>query len=177
MNTPILETPRLFLRLPTVADAQEVFNNWASDADVAKYVRWSVHETIDTTLEYLTQAEQGKSNDKTFDWLFELKETGELIGSGGIFWDDELNMFEIGYVIAKNHWSNGFATEAARAIVDFAVGELKQTSLSVKHAKENIGSGKVIEKLGFVYTKDGEYSSFDGLRIFQCREYILEVST
>lgn len=41
MRTPILETERLILRPMKAEDAQEVFDNWASDPDVAKFMVWS----------------------------------------------------------------------------------------------------------------------------------------
>jgi ribosomal-protein-alanine N-acetyltransferase len=157
-----------------MADTQTAFNNWTSDPDVAEYMRWNVHETVDTTIEWVTHVEQGLTNDKCFDWCFVLKETGEIFGSGGIFYDDSLKMFELGYCIMKKHWGKGLTTEAAQAIVDFAVNELNQTSFFLKHAKGNIGSGKVAEKLGFVYQKDSTYPKFDGT-VFQSREYLLTV--
>jgi hypothetical protein len=75
----------------------------------------------------------------------------------------------------KKQWGLGLTTEAGKAMIDFAFNQLKQTTLFVCHAKDNIGSGKVIEKLGFVYQGDGEYSSLDGKEIFESREYLLTV--
>jgi ribosomal-protein-alanine N-acetyltransferase len=157
-----------------MADAQTAFDNWTSDPDVAKYVRWNTHETVNTTIEWIAHVEQGLSNDKCFDWCFVLKETGEIFGSGGVFWRNDVGLFELGYVIMKKHWNKGLTTEAARAIVDFAVCELKQTKLFTCYAIGNEASGRVMEKLGFVYQKDGEYSKFDGT-IIPCREYLLTV--
>jgi ribosomal-protein-alanine N-acetyltransferase len=175
MKTPILETERIILRPPTVTDAQVAFDNWTSDLEVAKYMRWNVHESVETTIEWLTHDEKQINDDKSYHWFFTLKETSETFGSGGFFWNDEHEMFEIGYCIMKKHWSKGLVTEASRVMIDFMVSEVKQTKLCVKHAKENIGSQRVIEKLGFVYQKDGEYPSLDGKRIFESRDYILSL--
>jgi ribosomal-protein-alanine N-acetyltransferase len=175
MNTPTLETSRIILRPPSVDDAQTAFNNWTSDPDVAKFVRWNVHETVDTTVEWLTYEVENISKDNYYGWVFVLKETGEIFGSGSVFFNDEVNLFEIGFCIMKKYWGLGLTTEAGKSMVNFAFNELKQTTLFIRHAKENIGSGKVIAKLGFVYQGDGEYSSLDGKEIFECHDYLLSV--
>ena len=170
MITPVLETERILLRPLKISDAEDIFKNWASDPDVTKYMRWNTHQSVDVTVEWLTSVESSLASDMCYDWGFILKETGQIFGSGGIFGHD---MFEIGYVIMKKYWNKGLTTEAARAMVGFAVNELGQTSLYGRHAKENIVSGKVLEKLGFVYRNDGEISSFDGKRVFQSKNYVL----
>ena len=175
MITPILETERLLLRPLKISDAEAIYNNWATDPEVSKYVRWSAHQSIDVTVEWLSSAEKNITSEKSYDWGFVLKETGEIIGSGGVYYNDEQKMFEVGYVMMKKHWNKGLTTEAAKAMVDFAVNKLKQTELYARYAKENVASGKVMEKCGFVYRSDGEYSSFDGKRTFQGREYFFSV--
>lgn len=57
MKTPILETERLILRPLIVEDAWEVFNNWTSDPEVAKFMRWSTHENAEVTKEWLKEVE------------------------------------------------------------------------------------------------------------------------
>ena len=175
MITPILETERLLLRPLKISDAETIYNNWATDPEVIKYVRWNAHQSIDVTVEWLSSAEENITSEKNYDWGFILKETGEMIGSGGVYYNDEQKMFEIGYVTMKKYWNKGLTTEAAKVIVDFAVNELNQTTLYACYAKENIASGRIMEKCGFVYQRDGEYSSFDGKRTFEGREYFLSV--
>ena len=53
-----LETERLILRKFKIEDSEEVFKNWTSDAEVAKFVRWSTHKSVDDTREWLTQEEK-----------------------------------------------------------------------------------------------------------------------
>lgn len=63
----------------------------------------------------------------------------------------------------------GLTTEAARAIVDFAADALDADRIFAVHAKENGASGRVLEKLGFIYQNDCVSTSFDGKRTFQSR--------
>lgn len=83
-------------------------------------------------------------------------------------------MFELGYNIMRKYWNQGLTTEAAKAIIDFGHRRLGIKKFLGRHAKENVASGKVMQKVGFVYQKDGSYTSSDGKRTYESREYILE---
>ncbi|MCL2286265.1 MAG: GNAT family N-acetyltransferase [Firmicutes bacterium] len=174
MITPVLETERILLRPATVQDAEVIYTNWASDPEVAKYMRWSVHGSVGETFAWLATVEANMANDN-YDWLFVLKETGQAIGSGGIFYNKTHGMYELGYCLMKKYWGQGLATEAAQAILKFGIDELNLTSFFACHAKENPASGRILERLGFVYKGDGTYSSFDDKRVFESREYFLRV--
>lgn len=177
MITPIIETKRIILRPLKVSDAEEAYNNWTTDPDVTKYMRWEPHKSINDTLEWLAIEESNLEKDNIYSWGFVHKEHNELFGSGGLLYNEEEKLFEIGYVIMKKYWNMGLTTEASKAIIDFGIKELQPTLLFAKHAKDNPASGKVMEKLGFVYQKDGAYSSFDGKRTYESRDYILVVNS
>lgn len=108
-------------------------------------------------------------------WGFELKETGELFGSGGLIWEEKRQLFQVGYNIMKTHWNHGYTTEAMQAIFSFVSANLGIKRIAGSHAKENLASAKVLEKLGFVYDRDGITSHVDGVRHFDNREYFLEL--
>lgn len=173
MNTPILETKRLLLRPMKASDVEEVFRNWTSDPEVAKFMRWSTHENVEVTREWLQSEEDELESDELFDWGFVLKETGELIGSGGLSYVESRGVYELGYNIMRKYWNQGLTTEAAKCIVEFALNELGQNELFCCHAKDNPASGRVMEKAGFVYQKDAVYESWDKTRHFESKEYLL----
>jgi ribosomal-protein-alanine N-acetyltransferase len=173
MFTPTLETARLILRPLTVADAEAIFSTWASDPDVTRYMSYSTHSSVNVTVEWLTMEEQSASKDTHYNWGFVLKETGVLIGSGGIYYTESREAYDLGYNIAKPYWGRGLTTEASRGMLDFAVQTLNVREFTAHHAKDNLASGKVLEKLGFVYQKDGQYTKIDGTQTFESREYRL----
>jgi len=175
MKTPTLETQRIILRPPTVSDAEAIFKNWTSDDDVTRYVTWSTHQSVEDTRKWLMLEEIRVESDKSYQWVFVHKETGEIFGSGGFAMNEERGMYELGYVLMKKYWRQGLATEAAKTIVDFAVGTLGTKALFARHAVENPASGRVMEKVGFVYHCDGTCKSLDGLRVLDSKEYILTV--
>lgn len=173
MRTPILETERLLLRPLTSADAGAAFHNWSGDREATKYMRWELHQTVEDARAWLAREEKNVMSDTAYNWGFVLKTAGELIGSGRLFYTRKHDMMELGYILARSQWKQGLATEAARSIVEFANHTLRLSQLFCCHAVENTASGNVMRKVGFVYQNDGMYSSFDGKRMFRCKEYVL----
>jgi len=176
METPTLESNRILLRPLSIKDAETAFANWTNDPDVAKYMNWDLHESLKDTLEWLTLEEANISTDTNYTWGFELKDSGTLFGSGGINYNSDYQLFELGYNIMKKYWSNGFATEAAFTIIDFSTTALNINRLLGRHAKGNPASGRVLKKAGFTYQKDGICTSLGGQRSFESREYLFDES-
>lgn len=174
MRTPVLKTQRLILRPMTVVDAESAFKNWTSDPEVSRFMRWAQHKSVADTREWLESEEKVLDSETIYNWGFVLRETGELIGSGGLVFAEEKGLFELGYNIMRPLWGQGLATEAAQCIVDFARDVLGQKKLFCCHAKENPASGRVMQKVGFQYRSDGVYHSWDGSKTFEAKEYILE---
>ena len=178
----LIETERLILRPLTLADAETAYHGWTGDPEVAKYVSWLPHHSIDDTIEWLKEIEW-KYDDAgniipsdNYIWGFVLKETGELFGSGGLIWEETWQIYQVGYNIMKTHWNRGYTTEAMIAILQFAAAKnLGIKKVSGGHAKENLASAKVLEKLGFAYDRDSLTPHVDGTKVFDSREYLLEL--
>jgi len=173
MKTPTIKTERLTLRPFLLSDAQDVFDTWTTDSEVSKFMRWNTHTSLKETTEFITLAIENIPSPHSYDWIFILNETGKPIGSGGLYWKEKYKMFELGYCLAKKAWGQGFAVEASVGILDFAKQMLNEDQFFAEYVKENSASGRVLEKLGFVYHSDGEYSTFDGKTTFQSCNYFL----
>jgi len=88
-------------------------------------------------------------------WPIFLLAGGEHVGCCGLrLHKPEQRILEIGYHLRRAHWSFGYASEAARAVVDFAFHTLGARGLFAGHHPENQASGGVLRKLGFRYTHD-----------------------
>ena len=178
-----METERLILRPLTLADAQTAFQGWTGDREVAEYVSWLPHHSIDETFAWLNEIEWklddagGVLPNDNYIWGFVLKETGELFGSGGLIWEEDVGLYQVGYNIKKTHWNRGYTIEAMRAILRFAAVSLGIARVSGGHAKENLASAKVLQKLGFVYDHDSLTPHVDGIKVFDSREYLLYLQT
>lgn len=143
-----LITERLFLRAVTRDDTQAIFDNWASDDEVSKYLTWPTHQTVADTEAIMDcwQAEYDKDDCRRYG--IERREDGVLMGMIDVVGYHE-GAPVIGYCSGRAFWGNGYMTEALRAVVDelFAAGYGK---IVLEAVAENIGSNRVAQKAGFV---------------------------
>ena len=157
----------------SVTDADNIFERWTSDDRVSKYMRWSTHNSVKDTQEWLKAEEANLYSDKAYQWGFTTKEDGYLFGSGGICFNEDEGVFELGYNIMHKYWNQGYTTEAAKAMIDFAVNELKEKEFIAWHAVDNPASGAVMKKCGFVYEKNEIHTKFDGVTCYDTKKYRL----
>ena len=145
----ILTTERLRLR---PMDERDVLAHYAvfSDPEVARY--WSREPWTD-----IAQAEESiKStmaackDGSEVRFGIELLATGELIGNAGLYHFFEQNRrCDIGYALAGQHWGQGYATEALRVLIRHGFDALDLNRIEADIDPRNIGSARVLEKLGF----------------------------
>ena len=141
-----IKTARLLLRKYSSSDAEAIYNTWTSDERVAKYTSWYAHKTIDDTRAYVEYM-VSKNTLSDYNWIIELD--NKAIGSISVCYaDDILEIAGISYLLGYEYWGNGYMTEAARAVVDFLFNTVGYRKLIAGCDSENIGSGKVMEKLG-----------------------------
>ena len=161
-----LETERLILRPISVDDADAVFV-WAGDEEVARYM---VYPTYSSSKDVRTWIES--LSDEDYEFVFVRKEDGLLIGSGSIGPDrDREGYWGFGYDLRRDCWGRGYATEAARAMMEFAYKVFGITKFSSSHAKPNRASGRVMEKCGLHFVRYGRFQKYDGSCQMPSMEY------
>ncbi len=151
-GTQEIKTSRLLLRRFKVEDAQVMYDNWANDHQVTRFLTWEPHRTIEVTKILLEMwcAEYEKTD--YYQWGIELD--GLLIGAISVVRHDDSSAWaELGYCIGKEWWGKGIMTEAAAAVTDYLFRETACNRIVIEHATENPGSGRVAQKCGF--TKEG----------------------
>lgn len=163
MITPTIYTERLVMKPFGTELAEEIYSGWASDPRVTEYMPYNTHTDSDVTREWLRTVEAGVNSDNSYDWAIYIKETGELIGSCGIYYNKAVSLFEPGYNLKYTAWRQGYGTETMARIVKFALEDLKQTCLRALCDKENAVSRHILEKCGFVYDHDGCELGYDGI--------------
>ena len=84
-GTQEIETERLVLRRLTPEDAGMMYQNWANDPQVTKYLRWEPHKNADETRELLTAWALLYPNGDYYQWGIVEKATGQVFGSIGVF--------------------------------------------------------------------------------------------
>jgi RimJ/RimL family protein N-acetyltransferase len=81
-------------------------------------------------------------------WVLETRATGELVGRAGLYHPPDWPGLELGWTVARPHWGNGYAGEAARATMEWTRAELGADHLISLIADDNRRSQRVAEKLG-----------------------------
>jgi [ribosomal protein S5]-alanine N-acetyltransferase len=151
-GTVTLITERLNLRKFHTDDAEAMFNNWSSDSEVAKYMRWNPHNTVDETKDILRNRIERYNNLNTYHWAIVLTERDMLIGNIVLMISNENDMCgEVAYCISREYWGKGIITEALTTVLDFGLKEVNFNRIEAYHAIANPGSGKVMQKAGMKY--------------------------
>jgi RimJ/RimL family protein N-acetyltransferase len=141
-----LETERLSLRKPTLADAK-VIAVLANDRRIAEMARRLPHPyTQEDAVRFVEAVARDSS-----ETVFLIEHNHVPVGVAGVDWS-EPDAPELGYWIGVDYWGRGFATEAARAVIDytfeaFAIDQLRSGARVVNPASRN-----VLEKCGFQWT-------------------------
>ena len=164
---PTLETERLILRQLTTADAEAIFT-WTGDPRVNKYMIYPLYKTVEDGIPYL---EGLYKTEKQIDYGFVLKETGKLIGAGGMIYHEDKDQWSVGYNLAYDYWNKGYTPEAMTRIIEYARTKFDIPSIAATFALENIGSRRVMEKLGMTFYEDTEYTKLDGSATFKAKTY------
>ena len=152
LGTKQIETPRLILRRFEASDAQAMFDNWASDPDVTKYLTWPAHGSIDITKWVLNDWISHYEEDTYYQWAIVPKDFGEPIGSISVVGrNDDVEMVHIGYCIGKAWWHRGIMTETLRAVLDFFFEDVGVNRVETRHDPNNPHSGAVMRKCGMEY--------------------------
>ncbi len=151
-GTITLESERLMLRRFTLDDAEAMFNNWAKDSEVAKYMRWKAHENIEESKAVLLNRIERCSNLNTYHWAIVLKGTDLPIGNIVLLCANEYDMCgEVAYCLGRQYWGQGIITEALIAVLKFGLLEVGFNRIEAYHAVNNGASGKVMRNAGMKY--------------------------
>jgi [ribosomal protein S5]-alanine N-acetyltransferase len=145
-----LSTARLVLRSVRRTDASAHFT-YARDPDVTRWVSWGPFTELAQSEAWAEEAEASAAKGLLRPLAIALPE-GRLIGHLGLAWAGrETHLLELGFALGREHQGRGYATEAAGALVGWALRERPGLArVEARCAVANTGSARVLEKLGFV---------------------------
>ncbi len=124
-------------------------HEYASDPEVVRYLEWGPNNT-DESVAFLdgTIHCQRERPRKIFEFAITLKSDGKLIGACGLRLQAENEQGEIGYCFNRKYWRQGYASEAARAVMKFAFEKLGLHRIVASCDVNNLGSAGVLKKCG-----------------------------
>ncbi|MCM1386349.1 MAG: GNAT family N-acetyltransferase [Bacillus sp. (in: Bacteria)] len=127
--------------------------SYAMDYENTKYMCHLPDETVEEAEEFLTNVEAEWKKKKPKFLEFAIIYHDIHIGAVSVYFENDTG--ELGWIINKNYWGNGFAYEAAKALIDYVKTEIKVNRFLAHCDTENAASYKVMEKLGM--SRTGEW--------------------
>jgi ribosomal-protein-alanine N-acetyltransferase len=159
VSNVVLKTERLTLRPWKLSDLDD-FYDYASVDGVGQMAGWLPHENKDVSLGILNSFIEGRKT-------FALDLNGKAIGSIGIekYKESQVPEFdslacrEIGYVLSKDYWGQGFMPEAVREVIRYLFERLELDMIICSYFLRNRQSARVQEKCGFTFYKQIVYET------------------
>jgi [ribosomal protein S5]-alanine N-acetyltransferase len=145
-------TSRLTLR-PMQASDVPALRAVNSDPEVTKYLPYPTWTTDEEAAAWLERLQKRFASREAAQFAICIRDQNDLvIGNALLFgFSAEHEIAEMGYVIGREHWGQGYVAEAMQPLVAFAFESLNCHRLQAKLAADNRASARVLEKLGFVY--------------------------
>ena len=121
-GTKELRTERLLLRRFTPADAQAMYDNWACDAQVTRFLTWQPHASPEATAALLAGWCESYARPSYYNWTLEYER--RPVGNISVVrLDEETSCAELGYCLGRAYWGRGLMAEAASAVIGFLFDE------------------------------------------------------
>ena len=143
-----IETERLLLRKPHMEDALILFTAYMQDPEVTRYTTWHPHQHLGEAEDFIRRSISAWENENRFPFVITLKQKDDPFGMIDVRVRD--TTVGLGYVIARSHQHKGYATEATRAIIHWALQQPTIYRVNASTDFENVASQRVLEKSGMV---------------------------
>ena len=140
------QTDRLVARPATSADAHVLFEQYACDPLVARYMTWRPHRDVGETLEFLRRCEKVWMEGSAFPWSLWLKADGEFAGI--IEARVRGTAVDVGYVLSRRRWRQGLMTEALQSVIRWAFARPEIFRVWATCDVDNVASARVLERVG-----------------------------
>jgi RimJ/RimL family protein N-acetyltransferase len=139
-------TARLHLRKPRFEDAPLIFAAYAQDPEVTRYLTFRPHREVREAEEAVERFLESWRTGKSYCWLIFSRDDEKLLGAIGARNDQGINL---GYVLARPFWRQGFMSEALNVVVDWAFSVPSVYRVWAVCDLENVASARLLERNGF----------------------------
>ena len=164
-----MRTSRLILRPFRPADAAPL-HRLMDDAAVMQYFPGGAVPTQEQVVQLVQRQIDHWAEHELGWWAVTLPESGELIGWNGLQYLPETEEVEVGYLLGKQHWGQGYATEGARVGLHYGFGQLQLDRIVGLVHPDNLASQRVLSKLGMTLTGPVRYFGMDCLHYWIDRD-------
>lgn len=132
--------------MPVPADALHIFEAYAQDPEVARYMTWPPHTNVETTMRFVAFCLDNWERQAAFPWVIVARDSGTLVGM--VEARIRVPAIDVGYVLARPYWGKGLMTEAVRSVVDWALAQPGVYRVWATCDIDNERSARVLERVG-----------------------------
>ncbi|MEO8444300.1 MAG: GNAT family N-acetyltransferase [Gammaproteobacteria bacterium] len=143
-----VSTQRLLLRPPVLADAEAIFQAYAQDPVVCRYMDWAPHASVADTHAFIARCLIGWQAGTPLPYVITDPDAGPAIGM--IEARVLGTTIDIGYVLARSRWGSGLMPEAIRVLTDACLARAEVFRVQAMCDMENAASARALEKSGFL---------------------------
>jgi len=159
MSAPILATSRLRLRPFAPGDVDVLYAQW-TDPDVRRYLWDGRVIARDEVVAVVDESMAAFESRGSGFWVIELGSPPVVIGFAGLRPLPDAIELELYYGLDRRHWGRGYATEAARAVLDYGFDVLGLDAIPIRTDGPNAASVAVMERLGARYVRSDATGAF-----------------
>lgn len=164
-NPPSLTTPRLALR-PLRLDDTEALSVVFSDAEAMRFWSEPAHENAAVTQAMIRRVLDARARGEGLEWAITLRgpdDGDRAVGKIGHWrWQKQHSRSEVGFILRRDLWRQGLASEALLAVAHFGFEVMRLHSIEAQLDSDNVGSQRTLESVGFVLEGRLRQSYFDG---------------
>lgn len=173
-GTQTIETEHLILRPYTAADAQAMYQNWASSEEVTRYLTWPPHSSAEATCTLLEGWEESYQNPAVYHWGITRKGSDAVIGDiSVVHMNEKTAAAELGWCLGQAFWGQGIMPEAALAVRDYLFDRVGFHRVEARHDQNNPKSGRVMQKIGMRYEGTQRASAVNNQGICDMVQYAI----
>ena len=148
MLPDMFHTARLILRPIAADDAGPIFDSYAQDPTVTRFLIWRPHRSLGDTEAYVARCIASPS-DVSQTYVLTNREDGDLRGAFALR-QAAPHRLDFGYILARSWWGRGLMTEVLTEVVEWALSQPPVFRIGAVCDVENVGSARVMEKAGLV---------------------------
>jgi ribosomal-protein-alanine N-acetyltransferase len=152
----VIQTPRLTLRPWTLADAPALFTI-LQEKDILLYFPPTEPRTLEQVQRYILFHQRHWQQRGYGHWAVVERQSGRLIGWNGLEYLPETSETEVAYLLSREFWGRGYASEAALAAVRFGLDQVGLRQIIGLVHSDNIASQRVLEKCGLHFVDRKTY--------------------
>ncbi|HBB29047.1 MAG TPA: N-acetyltransferase [Clostridiales bacterium] len=171
MKIEKIETSKLYLRGFEKEDARFAISIW-NDPEMGEYLPDEAMDEIDE--EYMKEIKELGDDEICCYLISELKDTHERIGTCSFIPSKDGEIYDIAYCVHRDYWRNGYATEMAKGMIDYAKKQGAK-KITVVVNKKNVASNKIVRNLGFEVVGENSYKKKGTDIVFSDYKYKLNL--